>query len=67
MAVNDEADAEEAIKERGEGARGHEGGAGERDEAGGKETLESPVVRSVRLVSRGESRRFVHGTLVDRY
>ena len=35
MAVDDEADSEEAIKERGERARGHEGGARERDEAGG--------------------------------
>ena len=47
MAVDDKAYAEQAIKERGERARGHEGGAGERDEAGGKQTLESPVVRSV--------------------
>ena len=47
MAVDDEADAEQAIKERGERARGHEGSAGERDEAGGKKTLECPVVRTV--------------------
>jgi len=47
MAVDDEAEAEQAIKERGGRARSHEGGAGERDEAGGKQTLESPVVRSV--------------------
>ena len=47
MAVDDEADAEQAIKEWGERARGNEGGSGERDEAGGKQTLESPVVRSV--------------------
>ena len=47
MAVNDETDAEQAIKEGGGRARGHEGGAGERDETGGKQTLESPVVRSV--------------------
>ena len=67
MAVDDEAEAEQAINERGGRARGHEGGAGERDEAGGKQTLESPVVRPVRPVRRGESRRFVHGALVDRY
>lgn len=47
MAVDDKADAEQAIKEWCERAGGHEGGAGERDEAGGKQTLESPVVRSV--------------------
>jgi hypothetical protein len=47
VAVDDEAEAEQAIEERGGRARGHEGGAGERDEAGGKQTLESPVVRSV--------------------
>jgi hypothetical protein len=67
MAVDDEAEAEQAIEERGGRARGHEGGAGERDEAGGKQALESPVVRSVCPVRRGESRRFVRGALVDRY
>jgi hypothetical protein len=34
MAVNDEAESEQAIKEGGGRARGHEGSAGERDEAG---------------------------------
>ena len=67
MAVDDKAEAEQAIKERGGRARGHEGGARERDKTGGKQTLESPVMRSVRLVRRGESRRIVHGALVDRY
>lgn len=67
VTVDDEADAEQAIEERGERARGREGGAGERDEAGGEQTLESPVVRSVRPVRGGESRRFVRGALVDRY
>ena len=67
MAVDDEADAEQAINERGGRARGHEGGAGEWDEAGGKQTLEGPVVRSVRLVRRGKCGRFVHGALVYRY
>jgi len=47
MAVDDEADAEQAIKERGGRAGGHEGGASEWDEASGKQTLKSPVVRSV--------------------
>ena len=47
IAVDDGADAEWAIKEGGGRARGHGGGAGERDETGGKQTLESPVVRSV--------------------
>ena len=36
MAVDDEADAKQAIKERGGRARGHGGGAGERDETSGK-------------------------------
>lgn len=43
MAVDNEADVEQAIKERGERARGHEGGASEWGKAGGKETFESPV------------------------
>jgi len=47
VAVDDEAEAEQTIKERGGRARGHEGSASERDEAGGKQTLESPAVRSV--------------------
>ena len=47
VAVDDEAEAEQTIKERGGRARGHEGSASERDEAGGKQTLESPVVGSV--------------------
>ncbi len=67
MAVDDEADAKEAIEERCGRAGGREGRAGERDEACGEKTLESPVVRPVRLVCRRESRRFVHGALVDRY
>ena len=47
MAVDDEAEAEQAIEERGGRARCHEGGTRERDETGGKQTLESPVVRTV--------------------
>src|SRR5260370_33425351 len=67
MAGDDEADAKEAIEERCGRAGGREGRAGERDEACGEKTLESPVVRPVRLVCRRERRRFVHGGLVDRY
>ncbi len=67
MAVNDEADAEQAIKERRGRARGHEGSARERDEACGKQTLESPVVGTVRSIRRREGCRVIHGALVDRW
>jgi len=66
MAVDDEADAEQAIKEWRGRAGGHKGGGGEWDEARGEQTLESPVVRPVRPFRRRESRRVVHRALVDR-
>ncbi len=47
MAVDDEADAKQAVEERRGRAGGHEGRAGERNEACGEKTLESPVVRPV--------------------
>jgi hypothetical protein len=50
VAVDDEADAEQAIEEWRGRARGNEGGGSERDEARGEQTLESPVVRPVRLL-----------------
>ena len=48
MAVDDETDAEQAVEERRGRAGGHEGGGGKGDEARGEQTLEHPVVRSVR-------------------
>ena len=48
MAVDDEADAEQAIEERRGRAGGHEGGGGKGDEARGEQTLERPVVGPVR-------------------
>ena len=48
VAVDDEADAEQAIEERRGRAGGHEGGGGEREEARGEQTLERPVIGPVR-------------------
>ena len=67
MAVDDEADAEQAIEERRGRAGGHEGGGGEGDEARGEQTLERPVIGPVRPFRGREGRRVVHGALVDRY
>ena len=66
MAVDDEADAEQAIEERRGRAGGHEGRGGEGHETRGEQTLERPVVRPVRPFRRREGRRVVHGALVDR-
>jgi len=49
VAVDDQADAEQAVEE-GRGRAGRdERGCGEWDEAGGEEALEGPVVRAVGL------------------
>jgi hypothetical protein len=66
VAVDDEADAKQAIEKWRRRARGNEGGGGEWDEARGEQTLECPVVRPVRLLRRREGRRIVHSALVDR-
>jgi hypothetical protein len=67
VAVNDEADAEQAVEERRGRAGCHERCGRERDQAGGEQSLEGPVVRPGRLFRRREGRRVVHGALVDRY
>ena len=66
VAVDDEADAEQAVEEwRGRAGR-DECGCCERDEPRGEKALEGPVVRPGRPLRRREGRRVVHGTLVDR-
>ena len=65
VTVDYQADPEDTVKNWVVGAAGYECGGGERDESGGKEAFECPVVGTVHTVRRRESGRVIHGTLVD--
>ena len=59
--MHDESDGEDAVQH---GVNGRHGGrTDERDESGGEESFERPVVRSVRLGRGGEGRGVVDGSL----
>ncbi len=67
MAVHDERYTEDAVEDWVVAPRGRECRGGERDEPGGEQALECPVVRAVRARRRGERCRVVHGALDDGY
>lgn len=58
MGVEEENTAEDGVESRVERSSG-EGSDGQRDEAGGEETLEGPVVRAVGGVGLGDGSRVV--------
>jgi hypothetical protein len=66
VAVHDEADAEEGVEGRVRRRANHERGGSRREERGGQETLEGPVVAPVRLVRGWERQRIVHRVAYDR-
>ena len=65
VTVDDKANTENAVKHRVVGTAGNERSGGHRNEGGGEQALECPVVRAVAPVWRWEGGRVVHGTLVD--
>ena len=67
MTVHDQGDTQEAVQDGVSRAAGNERGASDRNEGSGEEPLKCPVVRPFALVWQRESRRVVHGSLVNGY